>query len=172
MENHLQEKIKTLSKLWETKHTRTFFQISPPFSKTEIQKFPIFNIKIRFAGPNKKNRFYFILPKGYKYDAVHGVCKNEDECQYNPCQGGECIDTDGSFECSCGKYQQLDSTGRRCINQPPGTCYRIQSMRNKDRVQIIGQFLITFFFEKSIIFPEIFNWISSQKLKFCWKIKI
>ena len=31
-----------------------------------------------------------------------------------PCEGGTCINTDGSFRCSCGPGFKLDSYGRRC----------------------------------------------------------
>ena len=89
------------------------------------------NICLNGECKNTAGSYRCVCNKGYEYDFVQGICKNINECQYNPCQGGTCKDTDGDFECSCGPYKQLDSSGKRCIDQPPGTCYRIQSLRKQ-----------------------------------------
>ena len=39
---------------------------------------------------NTAGSFRCVCNKGYEYDFVQGICKNINECQYNPCQGGEC----------------------------------------------------------------------------------
>lgn len=40
-----------------------------------------------------------------------------NECVLMPhiCEGGECINTDGSFRCECPMGYVLDSTGTKCI---------------------------------------------------------
>lgn len=40
-----------------------------------------------------------------------------NECSFmmNVCEGGDCINTDGSFRCECPTGYVLDSTGKRCI---------------------------------------------------------
>lgn len=42
-----------------------------------------------------------------------------NECALIPnlCQGGECINTDGSFRCECTSGYVLDATGQRCIGK-------------------------------------------------------
>ncbi|RZF38291.1 hypothetical protein LSTR_LSTR007889 [Laodelphax striatellus] len=41
-----------------------------------------------------------------------------NECSFMPnaCDGGDCINTDGSFRCECPTGYILDSTGKRCID--------------------------------------------------------
>lgn len=41
-----------------------------------------------------------------------------NECLFMPnaCDGGDCINTDGSFRCECPAGYVLDSTGKRCID--------------------------------------------------------
>lgn len=42
-----------------------------------------------------------------------------NECALIPnlCEGGECINTDGSFRCECTNGYVLDATGQRCIGK-------------------------------------------------------
>jgi hypothetical protein len=42
-----------------------------------------------------------------------------NECVIMPgaCQGGECVNTDGSFRCECADGYVLDVTGRRCVGE-------------------------------------------------------
>lgn len=66
--------------------------------------------------------------------------KGEDlnECSFmtNPCDGGECINTDGSYRCECPAGYVLDSTGKKCVDENEcknnvnicgnGTCTNLQ----------------------------------------------
>lgn len=66
--------------------------------------------------------------------------KGEDlnECDFmtNPCDGGECINTDGSYRCECPAGYVLDSTGKKCVDENEckinvnicgnGTCTNLQ----------------------------------------------
>jgi hypothetical protein len=42
-----------------------------------------------------------------------------DECavMLDVCEGGECINTDGSFRCECPQGYILDSSGEKCIGR-------------------------------------------------------
>lgn len=42
-----------------------------------------------------------------------------NECLLMPgiCDGGDCVNTDGSFRCDCLQGYVLDSTGRKCIDE-------------------------------------------------------
>lgn len=54
----------------------------------------------------------------------------------NPCDGGECINTDGSYRCECPIGYVLDSTGKKCVDENEckininicgnGTCINLQ----------------------------------------------
>lgn len=52
-----------------------------------------------------------------------------DECKVRPdvCKGGQCINTDGSFRCSCPAGYVLDGSGLACVDadecaQEPRIC--------------------------------------------------
>lgn len=46
-----------------------------------------------------------------------------DECELMPnvCEGGECVNTDGSFRCDCSTGFTLDPTGKKCVDE--NECY-------------------------------------------------
>lgn len=46
-----------------------------------------------------------------------GADLNECEIMPGSCEGGDCINTDGSFRCECPMGYILDSSGRRCIGK-------------------------------------------------------
>lgn len=51
-----------------------------------------------------------------------GADLNECEIMPGSCEGGDCINTDGSFRCECPMGYVLDSSGRRCIGEFGITC--------------------------------------------------
>lgn len=61
---------------------------------------------------------------------------NECELMPNICEGGECINTDGSFRCDCPEGYVLDESGKKCkddnecVSNPTicgnGTCTNVQ----------------------------------------------
>ncbi|RUS90503.1 hypothetical protein EGW08_001771 [Elysia chlorotica] len=63
--------------------------------------------------------------KGYTFkNGVNCVDINECERIPNICKGGgECVNTEGSFRCTCPRGLSLDSTGLRCVDKRESTCY-------------------------------------------------
>ncbi|XP_038621511.1 latent-transforming growth factor beta-binding protein 2 [Tachyglossus aculeatus] len=53
---------------------------------------------------------------GYRNNASHLECVDEDECANAACEGGACVNTAGSFHCFCGPPLVLDASQRRCVN--------------------------------------------------------
>lgn len=51
-----------------------------------------------------------------------GADLNECEIMPGSCEGGDCINTDGSFRCECPMGYILDSSGRRCIGKLAAIC--------------------------------------------------
>ncbi|XP_071115970.1 fibrillin-2-like [Haliotis cracherodii] len=64
-------------------------------------------------------------PKGYAF--TNGLnCGDVNECEVLPniCRsGGECVNTQGSFKCTCPAGLELDTTGRRCVDNRKAQCY-------------------------------------------------
>ena len=46
-----------------------------------------------------------------------GMIKDINECLMNPCENGECVNTDGSYRCVCRPGYTLDITGKKCIGK-------------------------------------------------------
>lgn len=40
-----------------------------------------------------------------------------NECESNPCINGDCVNSQGSFVCTCSAASSLDSTGLECIGK-------------------------------------------------------
>ncbi|XP_041363896.1 fibrillin-2-like [Gigantopelta aegis] len=64
-------------------------------------------------------------PPGFSFkNGVNCVDVNECEVFPNLCRGGgQCVNTPGSFKCTCPTSLSLDHTGRRCIDTRKSVCY-------------------------------------------------
>nr|XP_061796796.1 fibrillin-1-like [Nerophis lumbriciformis] len=67
--------------------------------------------------PGKTEEGYSDLCKNKGYQrGLDEVPKDIDECINNPCQNGQCINTDGSFRCECPMGYNLDISGVTCVD--------------------------------------------------------
>ena len=48
---------------------------------------------------------------------VFSFTTDVDECKMTPCKNGSCLNTFGSFLCTCPPGSKLDITGLTCIGQ-------------------------------------------------------
>uniref|UniRef100_A0A672H8L1 Uncharacterized protein n=1 Tax=Salarias fasciatus TaxID=181472 RepID=A0A672H8L1_SALFA len=53
---------------------------------------------------------------GYVYNSTLLECVDHDECEEESCVGGVCVNTVGSYYCSCPPPLVLDDTQRNCVN--------------------------------------------------------
>ena len=53
------------------------------------------------------------------------TCSDINECLLNPdiCEGGFCINTEGSFLCQCPSGLHLDDSGTKCVDERVGPCF-------------------------------------------------
>ncbi|KAF7284743.1 hypothetical protein GWI33_021612 [Rhynchophorus ferrugineus] len=64
---------------------------------------------------------------------------NECDLMPNVCDGGECVNTDGSFRCDCASGYILDSTGKKCVDE--NECYTNPNIcGNGTCINVIGGF--------------------------------
>lgn len=54
--------------------------------------------------------------KGFHLAAVFVRIQDLDECEEESCEGGSCVNTLGSYYCSCPPPLVLDDTQRKCVN--------------------------------------------------------
>ncbi|KAL8184069.1 UNVERIFIED_CONTAM: Latent-transforming growth factor beta-binding protein 3 [Gekko kuhli] len=73
-------------------------------------------------------------PQGYKrLNSTH--CQDINECaMQGVCQGGECLNTQGSFRCACKPGQVLGPSRTHCVPEKAGeksSCFRLVSADNQ-----------------------------------------
>ncbi|CAH0559244.1 unnamed protein product [Brassicogethes aeneus] len=66
------------------------------------------------------NEFLKMCPEGAGREDS-GTDLNECELMPDACEGGECVNTDGSFRCDCSVGYTLDETQRKCVDE--NECY-------------------------------------------------
>lgn len=54
-------------------------------------------------------------PDGYILHPYFNQCMDDNECQKNPCSGGNCFNTPGSYRCGCPDGYQFDHQHNICI---------------------------------------------------------
>ena len=64
------------------------------------------------------DQFRLLCPFGPGRGGTNGAPEDFNECDMieDICVGGTCINTDGSFRCSCPRGFSLDSTGTKCVD--------------------------------------------------------
>ena len=76
------------------------------------------------------------------YETKEGKCENIDECRTFPCKGAEdCVDDDGSYDCSCNGPNTSDAVDGTCIR--PDKYGHLQTLQEEDvKVQALRKLVL------------------------------
>ena len=66
-----------------------------------------------------------ICDPGYELSRSGRSCEDIDECLRSPCRSGDCVNTDGGFDCACQDGFTLGPDGRTCADTVLAPCYAV-----------------------------------------------
>ena len=79
--------------------------------------------------------------EGFELDEKVSKCMDTDECSEDSfiCGVGQCINTDGGFECLCPEGYMLKSDGKGCIDMRKEMCFMSFDEGSCDKPMAIPQ---------------------------------
>ena len=79
----------------------------------------------KYRCKNLIGTFACICPPGFRKLGLEDKCEDVDECKERPgvCTKGDCLNTAGSFQCSCHRGYLPSPDGRECRDDRRGACY-------------------------------------------------